>query len=303
MKDHINLDDPEAVKQYVKKLTVLDTTKRHYIIAYNHYTQYYNIAWKRPRYSGKAKIIKVPSTHHIDALISNAKQPLSMKLDISKQTGMRQCEIYALHPQDIDLEKGLIYPATAKHGNPRILQIKPVLKELIAKYISEHNIAQDELLFKEDVSEYEISYQRSRNRLANKLNDPTLKTVRLYDFRHYYASMLYHDIRGIVIVAQHLGHTNLGQAYKTYIHLLTNEDSEWICKIAQNDDEEAKLMEANYQYTIRRKIDLSKTQITNNLLFSYNPRKNTKIQMTLSCPSQVNPVSRARIRSHSKTQN
>ena len=41
-------------------------------------------------------------------------------------------------------------------------------------------------------------YRQMRNNLANKLNDESIKTIKLYDFRHFFATMLYAKTKDIL---------------------------------------------------------------------------------------------------------
>jgi integrase len=58
----------------------------------------------------------------------------------------------------------------------------------------------------ENISE---SYRKLRNRLAEKLQDPTIKQIRLYDFRHFKASTEYHKTKDLLYIKQLLGHKDL----------------------------------------------------------------------------------------------
>jgi integrase len=53
-------------------------------------------------------------------LIANTKNPLSMKIRISMETGIRPVELYNLHTKDINLETRKLYPTTAKHGSAHV---------------------------------------------------------------------------------------------------------------------------------------------------------------------------------------
>jgi len=45
-------------------------------------------------------------------------------------------------------------------------------------------------------------WRRMRNKLAEKLKEPSIRSVRLYDLRHFYATMLYHRSKDILLVKQ-----------------------------------------------------------------------------------------------------
>jgi integrase len=86
-----------------------------------------------------------------------------------------------------------------------------------------------------------------RNSLAQKLNDPSLKTIRLYDFRHYYATTLYAKTRDILLVMKQMGHKQI-RTTLIYTQLLNLNDDEWTCKTATNINEATQLIEAGFEY-------------------------------------------------------
>ena len=86
-----------------------------------------------------------------------------------------------------------------------------------------------------------------RNRLAKKLNKPELKTIRLYDFRHYFASTLYAKTRDILLVKQQLGHKKI-ETTLIYTQLLNLNDDEWTCKATNSKEEAIELIENGFQF-------------------------------------------------------
>jgi len=148
---------------------------------------------------------------------------------MSKETGMRPCEICALKVKDVDLEQRLVYPTTAKHGASRRLKISTNLKELLVSHIHKHGLQPSDKLFKGDAEYYGKYYRQMRNNLAEKLCKPELRTIKLYAFRHYFATMLYAKTRDILLVRQQLGHKRL-ETTLVYTQLLNLSDDEWTCK-------------------------------------------------------------------------
>jgi len=50
--DHADLNNSEAVKQFIANKPVSNGYKKNLCIAYNHYCEYYKIDWKMPLYKG-----------------------------------------------------------------------------------------------------------------------------------------------------------------------------------------------------------------------------------------------------------
>lgn len=86
-----------------------------------------------------------------------------------------------------------------------------------------------------------------RNKLAKKLNDPSIATIRLYDFRHYFCTKKLNDINNPYTVMMLMGHKKLETTQK-YMHLINLNDDEGTCAGATTAKEAMKLIEAGFQY-------------------------------------------------------
>jgi integrase len=183
-------------------------------------------------------------------IIAESGKTLATKLTLSKETGLRPVEVHMLKVKDIDLEQRLIYPTTAKNGAPRTVRISERLASLIQKHITRNKLKENDLVFKGHEEHYGDAFARVRNRLAEKVADPTIKRIRLYDLRHFFATMLYHKTKDILLVKQQLGHKSINNTL-VYIDLeatLYNTNDEWTCRATSNDDEATKLIEAGFEY-------------------------------------------------------
>jgi len=82
------------------------------------------------------------------------------------------------------------------------MQLTQELTARISKYIIENNLQAEDLLFKGDSKRYGETYRRFRNRLGIKLKDPSIKSIRLYDLRHYYITKMLRKINNAEIVSR-----------------------------------------------------------------------------------------------------
>ena len=201
-----------------------------------------------PLYTPDAKTIKIPTTEKIEMLIASSGRILSMKLTISKETGLRPIELHNLKVKDVDLDQRIIYPTTAKHGSARRLKISSKLQTTLRDYINKNNLNPNDKLFKDTTENYGKRYRQMRNSLAKKLNDFSFKTIRLYDFRHYFATRLYARTRDILLVKQQMGHKKI-ETTMIYTQLLHfNEEEEYTCKTAKDINEVSQLVENGFEY-------------------------------------------------------
>jgi len=245
---HASLAEPEAVKLVIAELKGSDGYKRNLCIAYNKYTKFYNIAWNMPKYREEAKNIALPTREKIQMLIADAGYLLSTKLTLSTETGLRPVELCRLKVKDLDLEHRTVNPTTAKKGNPRTLPISEALKQKLQEHITREGLAPNDLLFKgASADHYGKQYRQMRNKLAQKLKDPTIRNIRLYDLRHYFCTKKLNDIGNPYTVMVLMGHTKLTTTQR-YMHLLNLNDDEWTCTGATTVKEAAKLIESGFQY-------------------------------------------------------
>jgi len=65
------------------------------------------------------RIPRVPLEENIDMLIAHASKKYVLIYSIIKECGLRPVEVASSTLNEIDLEKGVLSIATAKHGSPR----------------------------------------------------------------------------------------------------------------------------------------------------------------------------------------
>ncbi len=242
-----DLDNPEEVKRSIANLETADSYKRNLCFAYKQYCDYYKIVWEKPIYYQEPKAIRIPTTAQLDMLIAISGKIMSIKLSLSKETGLRPIEVCNLKVKDIDLQQRIVYPTTAKHGSARALKISNSLTEMLRTHIDKHALNPTAKLFKGDSDNYGKHYRLHRNKLAERLHKPELKNIRLYDFRHYFATTLYAKTRDILFVKQQMGHKKI-ETTLVYTQLLTVNDDEWTYKTAQNVTEATQLIENGFEY-------------------------------------------------------
>ena len=245
---HADLHNPEQVKAYIANHNVSEGTKKNLCIVYNSYCNHYKIQWEMPKYKPEPKHVKIPTTEKLQMIISASGKTLATKLTLSKETGLRPIEVCNLKVKDIDLEHKVIKPTTAKHGNPRTLKISNSLNEMLQNYIVRKKLNQNDKLFRGNADGYSRIYAHKRNKIAEKLKDPTIQTIRLYDFRHYFATMLYHKTKDILYVKQQMGHKSIENTLK-YTQLLQfdNQDN-YTCKVAEDIEQATDLIENGFEY-------------------------------------------------------
>jgi integrase len=227
---------------------VTNSYRRNLCIAYNKYAKFYGLQWNMPKYRQEAKVISLPARDKLLMLIANARKNLSMRLQMSMETGMRPVELTRLRVKDIDLEHSRVNPITAKNGCARSLPITENLKVKLQEHMIRNCVSPTDRLFgKLDADHYGKQYRLMRDNLAKKLNDPSIAQIRLYDFRHYFCTKKLHDISNPYTVMILMGHTKL-ETTQRYMHMMNLNEDEWDCAGATTAKEAMKLIENGFQY-------------------------------------------------------
>jgi integrase len=244
---YCNLDNPENVKVFIASKQCSNGFKESLIEAYAIYCKANNISWNKPFYERYDKQPKIPSEEKLNMIISNSSKRLALILSMIKDLGLRPIEVTWLKVKDIDLDSGMVTITSAKYCVGRTLKLKSQTLAMLKNYIVLKKLNQNNRLFPVKSSSISESYRLVRNRVADKLNDPTFKTIRLYDFRHFKASMEYYKTKDLLHVKNLLGHKDLRTTLR-YTQLINFGSDEYHCAVAKNVDEAKQLIEQGFEY-------------------------------------------------------
>jgi site-specific recombinase XerD len=221
--------------------------------AYMHYCKYHKIIWEMPTYNVDQKGIEIPTNAQCAMFLARAHGALSMKIDISTQTGLRPIEIQGdkgLKVKDIHADKHTITAINTKGCNAR--PPMPITEQLTTKlqtYITKHSLQSEDTLFSGKARNYGDHFRRMRNRLAKDLADPSINSIKLYHLRHYYITNKLRKIQNAEIVRQLVGHKRLNTTQK-YFHLLAGTNAEWIVEGTTDKKRAQELLEADFTYQL-----------------------------------------------------
>jgi integrase len=99
-------------------------------------------------------------------------------------------------------------------------------------------------------------FYRLRKKIAYKLGNPRLLEIGFHTFRHWKATMLYHETRDPVLVKEFLGHKTL-ETTLLYIQLekalFKEESNEFIVRATKDSEEIQGLLETGFDYVCERK--------------------------------------------------
>ena len=267
LQNNCNLEEPEDVKGFIANKQCTNGYKETLIETYDLLMKSINREWQKPFYARYDKLPKIPAEEKIDMLISHASPRMALFLSMSKDLGTRPIELTWLKVKDIDLQNGIVNITSAKHCIGRTLKLKTNTLEMLKAHINKEGLNLNSRIFPTKSEVTSEKYRILRNRLANKLKDPTFKTIRLYDFRHWKATMEYHKTKDLLHVKALLGHKDLRTTLR-YTQLLENlQSDDYHCKNSQRHQRSntTNRERIRIRHNDRRSTTIQKTQIT--LLF------------------------------------
>jgi site-specific recombinase XerD len=186
-------------------------------------------------------------------MIAAAKGWLSLKIQISMETGLRPIEITGnkgLRARDIHPEQQTITATSVKGCNPRPpMKITANLLSRLQNYIQRRNLQASDLLFTSTSKTYSNSFRKFKKHLSKNLANPIYESIRLYDIRHYYITRKARKIQNAEIVRQIVGHKYLNTTQK-YMHLAPNENLDYDVVTTKDQKQVDEYLAQDYTYVL-----------------------------------------------------
>ncbi len=243
----MDLDNSEEVRGYIANQSRWSNAyKQGVAYAYDSYVEANGLKWDLPRFRIEDKLPRIPTEERINQVIVRARGKYVLVFSILRDTGMRPVELERTRTRDIDLERGTITVRTAKGGAGRTVQVRRQTLALLKEYIGKRNFRLDDKPFPKR-KKMTGRWVRLRNTVAAKLMDPAFRTIRLYDLRHFAATMAYHKTRDILYTQKMLGHRNLKSTLR-YVQLIAFKDDDYTSAVARTVEEVRQLVEAGFEY-------------------------------------------------------
>jgi len=254
-----NLNNPEEVKGYIAtaknqktKKPLEDATRNKFIFAYDKYCQVNGTQWKKPFYKTEPKTPLIPTPQNIDLIIGNASKKYAPIFTILAEIGCSPIELSNVTQQDIDAEQGIIRIRGTKGHASGTYKLKPRTAEMLRTYLYKHP---QEHPFPKPHAQSQI-WVDTRRRASQKLCKPELEKIQLRNLRNYSGATLYKTlpVRDPIAVMRHLRHKKLETTmhYIRAIVLDYEDDEQWISRTSTTIEEDAKLIEAGFQYVTER---------------------------------------------------
>ena len=136
------------------------------------------------------------------------------------ETGLMPYELSQVTQKDIDFERRTLNARGCKGHASRTFKLTEETTAMLTKYFAKYGkFPQSQWICK--------LWRQHRNAVAEKLQDANIRKIRLYDLRHFYATMLYDKTKDILLVKRQMGHKKL-ETTMFYTQLVTfNEEDEY----------------------------------------------------------------------------
>jgi integrase len=161
---------------------------------------------------------------------------------------MRAGEAQQLTWNEIDFERKTVRITPEKGSNPRIFKLSPKLTSRL-KALRTKKKANE--VFGKYLRNRRGLYQKQRATPARKLENPRLVQIKFHTFRHWKATMLYHQTKDLLFVQRFLGHRSVQNTFR-YIQLsealFSEEDEQYACKAASTVKEAMTLIELGFHH-------------------------------------------------------
>lgn len=208
---------------------------------FNHAQRIYNLnnnPCKRVKKMGKsdADTMEFWTKEEYDAFISTLEVGTESFLmaEILFWTGVREGELLALTPKDIDLNRNLLYinktynringediiSSPKTETSNRIISIPTFLRDEIKEYIDSHyGMPDDERLFP-------MVARTLQKRMKDLMQKAGVKMIRIHDFRHSHVAYLINQGVQPLIIKERLGHRDIRITLNTYGHLYPSQQKQ-----------------------------------------------------------------------------
>ncbi len=163
------------------------------------------------------------------------KEPYTTIFTMLFYTGLREGELLALTPGDIDPQAGtlavtktykrigkedIIQPPKTEKSR-RVISLPPFLVDMLQQYISTlYGIKDDQRIFEC------VGVTAMRKTLDKYAAAAGLPRIRVHDLRHSHASLLIEQGFSPVVIRDRLGHEDIQTTLNTYSHLYPNKQEE-----------------------------------------------------------------------------
>ena len=238
-----DIEQPEKIRTILCTYPASEARKELLTNAYDYYCEFRGYQWIKPRFTREDQAFFLPTENELNSLIAHTSTKLSTFLQLLKETGVSSGEAWKLKWIDVNQYRQTVDITPTKNHNARVLPISTNLLSRLVRLPQENS----RIFANKDLDKFRWRYERKRNVLAVKLENPRIHQIAFKSFRHWKATMEYYKTKDILHVQYILGHKRLSNTL-IYTHLVNFESDEFSCKTAHTLEEACSLIEAGFDY-------------------------------------------------------
>ena len=248
-----DLADPISVKDVLAKEQKWGENRRRNIInTYTVFLKWNGRTWEKPKCTVTRKFPFIPAEKEIDDLIAASGKKNASFCQLLKETAIRSGEAKKLMWTDLDFERKIVTLNEPEKGsNPRMWKVSAELIEMLNALPKK-----SERIFIGSLKSMRTTLHKTRKSLAHKLQNPRLLKITYHTFRHWKATMLYHQTKDIYYVAQFLGHKDIRNTmvYINIEHAIfgASDNSEFTVRVVEKPEEIKALLEVGFEYVLQK---------------------------------------------------
>ena len=252
VKHNADLLDPDSVKEALAKSKWSNAHKNGMVAAFTLYLSVHGKTWDPPICKLIRKLPFIPIEKELDDLIAGCGRKTSAFLQTLKETALRRAEACNLTWEDVDFQRKIIvFNNPLKNGNPRIFNISDKLLSMLSTLARKNKY----LFGTNNKTTRQTVFYKAKRRLAGKLGNPRLLRIGFHTFRHWKATMLYHQTHDIVFVKEFLGHKSLNTTL-LYIQLnnalFQTDSEEFNVKAVKDPKDIEELLKVGFEYVCQK---------------------------------------------------
>ena len=193
-----------------------------------------------------------PTETEVDQLVGGLGKKSAAFLQLLKEKGVRCGEGWAIKWTDVDVERNTVNIVREKGSGARQLRVSPRLLAMVNALPRKgafifHATEADPIT---SLDHFRRVFDRQREKVAERLENPRIMQIHWHTLRHYRACMEYHKTKDLLHVMQILGHRNIMNTMR-YTRLIDFPSDEFASKVATSQKEITELLESGFDFVLQ----------------------------------------------------
>jgi integrase len=238
-----DLMNPETVETVLATEEMTTSSKHNTVKTYTAFARVYGLKWEPIKVHYEPKEAFDPLEEEIDLLIASCSKVTAAFLQVAKDTGARVGEIRKIQWTDINEKNNTIAINNPEKGSrTRTLKVSEKTLFMLKKLKRNHG----DYVFNPSFVSQRKTFSLTRQRIAERTQNPRLLKIHFHTLRHWRASREYERTGDIYAVKKLLGHKSISNTDR-YQHGSYSSE-EYVTKRPLTSIEEDTLINAGFEF-------------------------------------------------------